>query len=73
VVKRDPSGAPVTLKAGRPFHDSRSSALIGKLSDTFARSMIDRVGDRSERAYAHDFTNTLRTKRVRSLVGLIDK
>ncbi len=39
----------------------------------FARSVMDRVGDRSDRAYAHDFTNTLRTKRIHSLVGLIDK
>jgi hypothetical protein len=34
---------------------------------------MDRVGDRSDRAYAHDFTNTLRTKRIHSLVGFIDK
>jgi len=50
-------------------------AIIGpnrKMSDTFARSVMDRVDDRSDRAYAHDFTNTFRTKRIHSLVGLID-
>jgi hypothetical protein len=68
------------VKRENTFAQGRSSAscqqIIGpnrEMSDTFARSVMDRVGDRSDRAYAHDFTNTLRTKRIHSLVGLIDK
>jgi hypothetical protein len=37
------------------------------MSNTFARSVMDRVGDRGDRAYAHDFTNTLGTKRIHSV------
>jgi hypothetical protein len=68
------------VKRENAFAQGRSSAscqqIIGpnrEMSDTSARSVMDRVGDRSDRAYAHDFTNTLRTKRIHSLVGLIDK
>jgi hypothetical protein len=68
------------VKRENTFAQGRSSAscqqIIGpnrEMSDTFARSVMDRVGDRSDRAYAHDFTNTLRTKRIHSFVGLIDK
>jgi hypothetical protein len=55
-----------SLKAG---HSASCQLIIGpnrEMSDTFARSVMDRVGDRSDRAYAHDFTNTLRTKRITS-------
>src|ERR1700691_136160 len=68
------------VKRENAFAQGRSSAscqqIIGpnrEMSDTFARSVMDRVGDRSDRAYAHDFTNTFRAKRIHSLVGLIDK
>ena len=64
------------VKRENAFAQGRSPALcqqiVGpnrEMSDTFARSVMDRVGDRSDRAYAHDFTNTLRTKRIHSLVG----
>jgi hypothetical protein len=61
------------VKRENAFAQGRSSAscqqIIGRnreMSDTFARSVMDRVGDRSGRAYAHDFTNPLRTNRITS-------
>src|ERR1700722_3624468 len=58
---------PATRRCGR-------QQIVGsdrEMPDTFARRVMDRVGDRGDRAYADDLTDTLRTKCIHTLVGLI--